>query len=122
MCVTGAGESILMSAHIHHHSEIADRNGLQRIVVSRGHRRRTWLNANIGNDAEGAAVVASILDFEIGAGALVGGVENRRGQQFGVGEDVGNENSDVGRRSFGREIEYAEHKALSICEQSEGVC
>ena len=53
--------------------------------------------ADTGNHAEGAAIVAAVLNFEIGASAIVfvraripvGRFEDGRGEQFGVGEDVG---------------------------------
>ena len=59
------------------------------------HFERAALPADVGNDTEGAAVVASILYFEVRARALVGGIEDRRGQQFRVGENVGNEKRPV---------------------------
>ena len=52
-----------------------------------------------GDYAEGTAVVASILHFEVGTSAvlkMVGGFEDGRGQQFGVGEDVGDEEAGLG--------------------------
>ena len=50
-----------------------------------------------GDYAEGAAVVAAVLHFEVGAGAgilrkLANGFEDGGGEQFGVGEDVGDKN------------------------------
>src|SRR5579863_2392796 len=50
---------------------------------------RPAVPANKGNHAKGATIVAAVLHFEIGTGALVGGIEDGRGQQFGVSEDVG---------------------------------
>ncbi len=50
--------------------------------------------ADAGDYAEGAAVIASVLHFEVGAGAGVFGevlgFEYGSGEKFGVGEDVGN--------------------------------
>ena len=55
--------------------------------------------ADAGDYAERAAVVASVLNFEVGAGTIVFasagwvcGFEDGGGEKFGVGEDVGNEN------------------------------
>src|SRR5208282_6581134 len=48
------------------------------------------LAANIGNHAERAAVVASVLHFEVGTRALICGIEDGSGYQLGVSEDVGN--------------------------------
>ena len=47
------------------------------------------MSADKRDHAEGAAVIATILHLEVGAGALVGGIENRRGQQFRVSKNVG---------------------------------
>src|ERR1700680_546346 len=51
----------------------------------------------MGNRAEGTAVVAAVLHLQVGTGAFVVrsepyGIKHRRGQQFGVSEDVGDEN------------------------------
>jgi len=54
--------------------------------------QRAALPANVRNHTERAAVVTSILHFEVGPGAFVGCVEDRGRQEFGVGEYVGNEN------------------------------
>jgi hypothetical protein len=56
--------------------------------------------ADAGDDAEGAAIVASVLNFEVGAGAgvFVGGFEDWGGEEFGVGEDVGDYNPVLGSR------------------------
>ena len=61
--------------------------------------QRAALASNVGDHAEGAAVVAAVLHFQVGTGALVGGVEDRGGLQFGVGEDVGDEDRAFGRRT-----------------------
>jgi hypothetical protein len=53
--------------------------------------------ADAGDHAERAAVVASVLHFEVGASAvgwlrfLVCRFEDGGGEEFGVGEDVGDE-------------------------------
>jgi hypothetical protein len=61
-------------------------------------RERTALAADAGDYAEGAAIVASVLNFEVRASAIVrarsGGVcgfEDVRGEEFGVGENVGDD-------------------------------
>src|SRR5277367_1462289 len=70
------------------------------------HRERAALAANIRDDAERAAIVASVLHFEVGPGTLVfiwtRCLENGRCEEFGVGEDVGDENRPfvVGRWSL----------------------
>src|SRR5271157_3513927 len=53
--------------------------------------QRAALATDVGNYAEGTAVIASVLDFQVGAGALISRVEDGSGQEFGVGEDVGDE-------------------------------
>jgi len=40
------------------------------------------------NDAERAAVVAAILDFQVGASAVAGGVLHGRGEEVALGENV----------------------------------
>ncbi len=66
-------------------------------------RQRAALSADVGNHAERAAVVAAVLHLQVGTSALVGGVEDRRGLEFGMGEDVGNEDrtSGVGPSDLG---------------------
>src|SRR5215469_5675470 len=54
---------------------------------------RAALAANIRNHAERAAVVASVLNFEVRASAFVGGVEYGRSEEIGVREDVGDEDT-----------------------------
>ena len=61
-------------------------------------RQRAALAADVGDHAERAAVVASVLHFQVGAGAFVGSVEYRRSLQFGVGEYVGDEDRASGLR------------------------
>jgi hypothetical protein len=60
------------------------------------------LAPNVRDHTERAAVVASVLDFEVGPGAFVGCVEYGGRQEFGVGEYVGNPylSSVVSRRSL----------------------
>jgi len=57
--------------------------------------------SNIRDYAKGASIVAAVLHFEVGAGTLVRSVEDRGGLQFGVGEDIGDEDwtSGVGPRT-----------------------
>jgi len=55
-------------------------------------RKRTALTADVGNHAEGTAVVAAVLNFQVGAGAFIGGIEDGSSQEFGVSEDIGDEN------------------------------
>ena len=50
--------------------------------------KRAAAAAHKGDHAEGAAVVASVLHLEVGASLLVVGIEDRRGQQFGVGKNI----------------------------------
>ena len=52
---------------------------------------------NIWDHAERAAIVATVLNLEIGTRAFVGSVENGGCKKFGVSEDVRNVNS---RRSW----------------------
>ena len=47
--------------------------------------------ADVGDDAEGAAVVAAVLDFEDGAGVVGFATLDGSGEEFGVGEDVARE-------------------------------
>ena len=56
--------------------------------------------ANKRDHAERTSVVATILHLEIGASAFVGSIENRRRDEIGMGEDVGDEDLSVvvGRR------------------------
>src|ERR1700729_1977120 len=61
-------------------------------------QERTALPADAGDYAEGAAIVATILNFEVRASAMVrvrsGGVcgfEDGSGEEFGVSENVGDE-------------------------------
>lgn len=69
-------------------------------------RKRSALATNVGNHTEGAAVVASVLDFEIRAGPLLtvssGGcaVEDWRTQQFGVRKNIGDKY--LGSAAFSR--------------------
>src|SRR6266705_4549219 len=48
--------------------------------------------AHAGNHAEGAAVVASVLDFQIWPRPLICRTEDRRRQKLGMGENIGNKN------------------------------
>ena len=73
-----------------HHLAIACVNQLLDFMQHFVKIQRPAVAAHRRNDAERAAVVAAILNFEIGTGALVRGIEYRRGQQFSVSEDVGN--------------------------------
>ena len=57
--------------------------------------------ANIGNDTEGTAVIAAILNFEVGASAFIRSIEYGSGEQFGVGEDVRNKDRASVLRSEG---------------------
>jgi hypothetical protein len=82
-------------------------------------RERTALAADAGDYAEGAAIVATVLNFEVRASAIVrvrsGGVcgfEDGSGEEFGVGENVGDE--EVRALSLGGEIrEGKECESLS---------
>jgi len=61
--------------------------------------------AHAWNHAESAAVVTSILHFEVGAGAVAGlraRFEDRRSEKFSMGKDVGDVKRSlaVGRRSL----------------------
>src|SRR5690348_17233249 len=82
------------------------------LAISRRHQRvrffnyaiklhRAALSANAGNDAEGAAVVASILHFEVGTrffrDAVAG--EDGSGDQLSMGKDVANKGESWGRKS-----------------------
>ena len=40
------------------------------------------------DDAERAAVVAAVLDFQVGAGAVARGIFDRGGEEFALGEDI----------------------------------
>ncbi len=40
------------------------------------------------DDAEGAAVVAAVLNLQIGAGAVAGGIFHGRGEKIALGEDI----------------------------------
>ncbi len=51
-------------------------------------RQRAAAPAHVGDHAERAAVVASVLHLEVGSGLLVVGIKYRRGQQFGVCKDI----------------------------------
>src|SRR6202040_971431 len=53
---------------------------------------RTALAAHVGNHTERAAIVATVLHFEIGTCPFIGGVEDRGSEEFGVRENVGDEN------------------------------
>ena len=44
--------------------------------------------ADEGDDAEGAAVIAAVLDFQVRAGAVAGRVLDRRRKEVVLGEDV----------------------------------
>ena len=48
---------------------------------------RSTVSPNVRNDAERAAVIASILDFKVRPSAL-NGLKNRRGLQFSVRKNV----------------------------------
>src|SRR5438132_8969280 len=48
--------------------------------------------AHAGNHAEGAAVVASVLDFQIWPRPLICRIEHRRRQKLGMGENIGDKN------------------------------
>src|SRR6202042_2848814 len=66
-------------------------------------RQRSAVAAHVGDYAEGTAVVASILNFEVGSGSLAvmsiaERIEYRSGQQFGVSENIGNEDAGFGFR------------------------
>src|SRR5580704_5332352 len=56
-------------------------------------RQGTAVAADTGDHTERAAVIAPVLDFEVGPrrGVLmtVGGLKNRGGEEFSMGEDVG---------------------------------
>jgi hypothetical protein len=72
-------------------------------------RERTALAADAGDYAEGAAIVATVLNFEVGASASVRvrsgrvcGFEDGSGEEFGVGENVGDE--QVRALSLGGEV------------------
>jgi hypothetical protein len=61
------------------------------------------------------------LDFEVGTGAgffvvAAGGFENRSGQQFSVGENVGNKNltSDLGLRTSDFRCELGERDKILL--------
>jgi hypothetical protein len=43
---------------------------------------------DVGDDAEGAAVVAAVLDFQDGASVMGFAALDGGGEEFGVGEDV----------------------------------
>ena len=47
------------------------------------------LASDVGDDAEGAAVVAAVLDFEDGAGVVGFAAVDGGREEFGVVEDVG---------------------------------
>ena len=76
--------------------------GYQRVHLANDlrQRQRPAVAADARNHAERAAVVASVLHFEVGAGAIIfvsaGGIEHGGGEQFGVGEDVGDEEAGFG--------------------------
>jgi len=78
--------------------------------------KRTALATHIGDHTERAAIIATVLHLEVGAGTLVGGVEDRGGKQFGVGEDVGDEDwlLAVGRYALANRGELTKrHKSVS---------
>jgi len=59
-------------------------------------REAATLAADVRDHAEGAAVVAAILDFECGASVIPLSTEDGRNENFARGEDVSGE--DLGRR------------------------
>jgi hypothetical protein len=72
-------------------------------------QERTAVAADAGDYAEGAAIVATVLNFEVRASAIVRvrsvgacGFEDGSGEEFGVGENVGDE--EVRALSLGGEI------------------
>ena len=44
--------------------------------------------AHVGDDAERTAIIAAVLNFEIGAGALAGGVFDGGGKKIVLGENI----------------------------------
>ena len=51
-------------------------------------RRAAAAAAHEGDDAERAAVVAAVLDLQVGARAVAGGVFDRRGEEIALREDI----------------------------------
>src|ERR1700694_5144993 len=51
-------------------------------------RRTAAASTNKWNDAEGAAVIAAVLNFEIGTRAVAGGIVDGSGQKAVLREDV----------------------------------
>ena len=80
--------------------------------------------ADAGDDAEGAAIVASVLDFEVEAGAgvfcgIAVGFEDGSGEEFGVGEDVGDEKAGFRRTASGIRL-WVFGLGYESCEGDEG--
>ena len=72
--------------------------------------QRAALAANIRDHAKRAAIVAAVLNLEIGARAFVSGIEHGSSQQFSVGEDVGDEDraSGFGLLASGRTVQLGD--------------
>ena len=61
-------------------------------------RRAAAAAAHEGNDAERAAVIAAVLDLEVGARAVARRVLHRRGQEIVLREDIADLDLAVVRR------------------------
>src|SRR5882724_5184333 len=72
------------------------------------------MTANVGYDTEGTAVIAAILNFEVGASTFVRSIEHGSREQFGVGEDVRNEDrASALRREGGNRDEVVDLSGYS---------
>src|SRR6185312_11318394 len=60
--------------------------------------------AHVGNNAERAAIVASVLNLEIRASAIAQGVFNRRGKKIALVENIADADLAVIVRAVGNEI------------------
>ena len=68
-------------------------------------RKAAGFAANKRDDAEGAAIVATVLDFEDGASVAGFAALNGRGEELGMGEDVAGEDVGGWRQIGGMVIE-----------------
>src|SRR5712671_3041704 len=53
-------------------------------------RRAAAAAAHIGNNAKGTAIVAAVLNFQVGARAVARGLAYRRGEKIVLREDIAN--------------------------------